>query len=382
MGIYRRKDKEGRYYGPWIIQYPYAIDPMTGKVKYTTEKVGYSKSLAERAFAKRMLEWEEKKHLGFEIKKRYTFGELIDWYLGLSKVKAKKSYRDDLCRSRPLKEAFGRIPADEIKPSMVEEFQHGLLKGHTNIRNKPLKPATVNRIIALMKRIYNLAMREELVDKNPCFKVSMLPENNKRDRVLSHEEFKRLISHLPEHAAQIVKTAYYTGMRAGEIFNLTWDKVNLKEGYIELSSEDTKTSEPRRIYLVPELKEMFLRLSKVRHLKHNHVFTYNGVPVKEIKRSFKSACKKAGIEDFRFHDLRHTFITNMRKAGVERSIIMKITGHKTMSMFERYNTVDSTDAQDALKRLGEFLTKPASGREITSLLLQDPAHSTPDNVNY
>jgi len=382
MGIYRRKDKNGKYYGPWIIQYPYAIDPMTGKVKYTTKKVGYSKRLAERAFAKRMLEWEEKKHLGFEIKKRYTFGELIDWYLGLSKVKAKKSYRDDLCRSRPLKEAFGRIPADEIKPSMVEEFQHGLLKGRTNIRNKPLKPATVNRIIALMKRIYNLAMREELVDKNPCFKVSMLPENNKRDRVLSHEEFKRLISHLPEHAAQIVKTAYYTGMRAGEIFNLTWDKVNLKEGYIELSSEDTKTSEPRRIYLVPELKEMFLRLSKVRHLKHNHVFTYKGVPVKEIKRSFKSACKKAGIEDFRFHDLRHTFITNMRKAGVERSIIMKITGHKTMSMFERYNTVDSTDAQDALKRLGEFLTKPASGREITSLLLQDPTHSTPDNVSY
>ena len=382
MGIYRRKDKNGKYYGPWIIQYPYAIDPMTGKVKYTTEKVGYSKRLAERAFAKRMLEWEEKKHLGFEIKKRYTFGELIDWYLGLSKVKAKKSYRDDLCRSRPLKEAFGRIPADEIKPSMVEEFQHGLLKGRTKIRNKPLKPATVNRIIALMKRIYNLAMREELVDKNPCFKVSMLPENNKRDRVLSHEEFKRLISHLPEHAAQIVKTAYYTGMRAGEIFNLTWDKVNLKEGYIELSSEDTKTSEPRRIYLVPELKEMFLRLSKVRHLKHNHVFTYNGVPVKEIKRSFKSACKKAGIEDFRFHDLRHTFITNMRKAGVERSVIMKITGHKTMSMFERYNTVDREDAQDALKRLGEFLTKPASGREITSLLLQDPAHSTPDNVSY
>ena len=381
MGIYRRKDKNGKYYGPWIIQYPYAIDPMTGKVKYTTKKVGYSKRLAERAFAKRMLEWEEKKHLGFEIKKRYTFGELIDWYLGLSKVKAKKSYRDDLCRSRPLKEAFGRIPADEIKPSMVEEFQHGLLKGHTNIRNKPLKPATVNRIIALMKRIYNLAMREELVDKNPCFKVSMLPENNKRDRVLSHEEFKRLISHLPEHAAQIVKTAYYTGMRAGEIFNLTWDKVNLKEGYIELSSEDTKTSEPRRIYLVPELKEMFLRLSKVRHLKHNHVFTYNGVPVKEIKRSFKSACKKAGIEDFRFHDLRHTFITNMRKAGVERSIIMKITGHKTMSMFERYNTVDSTDAQDALKRLGEFLTKPATKKKITSLLLQSPSSSAHDDVS-
>jgi len=83
------------------------------------------------------------------------------------------------------------------------------------------------------------------------------------------------------------------------------------------------------------------------------VFTYKGKPVKSIRNSFKRACKKAGIEDFKFHDLRHTFNTNMRKAGVERSVIMKITGHKTMSMFERYNTVDRDDAHEAIKRLDD-----------------------------
>jgi len=123
---------------------------------------------------------------------------------------------------------------------------------------------------------------------------------------------------------------------------------------------------------VPELKEMLLRPSKVRHLKHNHVFTYRGVPVKEIKRSFKSACKKAGIEDFRFHDLRHTFITNMRKAGVERGIIMKITGHKTTSMFDRYNTVDQEDALRAMEKLDGYLD--VERQKITSYLLQGEAY--------
>jgi len=380
MGVYRRKDKNGNPCGPWIIQYPYAIDPITGKTKYTTEKVGYGKRLAERAFAKRMLEWEKKKHLGLETKKDYTFRELVDWYLNLPKVQGKKSYKDDVSRANILKEVFGNHLAHEIKPAMVETFQHELLKRRCQRKKTTFRPASVNRVIALMKRIFNLAMREEFVDKNPCFKVSMLPENNKRDRVLTKEEFESLVSFLPQHAARIVTTAYYTGMRAGEIFGLTWDRVNLKEGFIDLEPEDTKTSEPRRIYLSPVLRDIFSQLSRVRHINHNFVFTYKGNPVKEIKSTFRSACKKAGIRDFRFHDLRHTFNTNMRKAGVDRSVIMKITGHKTMSMFERYNTVDKDDAQEAIKRLDEFLTKPSSKKVSTSILLQGSERENPPRV--
>ncbi len=117
---------------------------------------------------------------------------------------------------------------------------------------------------------------------------------------------------------------------------------------------------------------MFAEIGKVRHLKHAHIFTYQGNPVKNIKRSFARACREAGIADFRFHDLRHTFNTNMRKAGVDRSVIMKITGHKTMSMFERYNTVDGNDAQEAFRRLDDFLSKPVGLQKITLSLLQGP----------
>jgi integrase len=89
-----------------------------------------------------------------------------------------------------------------------------------------------------------------------------------------------------------------------------------------------------------------------------------------VQKSFYGSSKD--IEDFRFHDLRHTFNTNMRKAGVDRSVIMKITGHNTMSMFERYNTVDGNDAVEAGRRLDEFIMPPAPVGKVTAILLQGP----------
>ena len=90
MGVYRRKNKHGEPCGPWIIQYPVKVDPQTGKVRYTSEKSGHGKRLADLAFAQKMLEWEKKKHLGLEKRKDYLFRELADWYLTLPVAKKKK----------------------------------------------------------------------------------------------------------------------------------------------------------------------------------------------------------------------------------------------------------------------------------------------------
>ena len=224
--------------------------------------------------------------------------------------------------------------------------------------------ASVNREITVLKRMFNLAVREELTDKNPCWKVKSLAENNARDRILSPEELQRLISNLPNHAAQIIHFAYLTGMRAGEIFNLTWDKVDLKERAIRLEAADTKTSEPRVIYLNDEVLGILIEAGRVRGLGHNRVFTYKGRPIMGIRTAFLKACRRRGIENFRFHDLRHTFNTNMRKAGVDQSVIMKLTGHKTAAMFHRYNTVDTADAKEAYQKLEGFLDQEPE--EVTS----------------
>jgi integrase len=102
----------------------------------------------------------------------------------------------------------------------------------------------------------------------------MIPENNARDRILSPEEVDRLIFNLPKHAARIIHFAYLTGMRAGEIFNLTWDKVALKQRVIRLEAADTKTSEPRVICLNDEVLRILNDAGRVRGLGHNRVFTY------------------------------------------------------------------------------------------------------------
>ena len=167
--------------------------------------------------------------------------------------------------------------------------------------------------------------------------VKLLKENHERQRVLSHEEYFRLLTHCPEYLAPIVKTAYYTGMRRGEILNLTWDRVDLKEGFFHVQPEDCKTDEGRDIPLTAELVAMLKAM--LRGLPGIRVFTRDGEPINWVREGFESACRKACIDDFTFHDLRHTFINNQRLAGHDYFRIMAATGHKTLSVFKRYTTV-------------------------------------------
>ena len=157
---------------------------------------------------------------------------------------------------------------------------------------------------------------------------------------------------------------YYTGMRKGEIVNLTWDKVDLRHRMIRLDASDTKDSEKRDVPICDELYKMLLSTpNRIQGSGNdNHVFQYKGKPVKDIRSGLRKACKKAGITygrfvkgGFIFHDLRHTFNTYMRKAGVQESVIMDITGHSTRDMFDRYNKVDEDDTRKAIDQMSEFL---------------------------
>jgi integrase len=301
-----------------------------------------------------MVEWAEKKYLDIREESNLTFSQLVLWFLELPVVRQNKTIKHIERACRSLEECLGTTLVREIKPTMVETYQRQRAEGNSR-HGRPRSVASVNREITVLKRMFNLAVREELTDKNPCWKVKSLAENNARDRILSREDLQRLISNLPNHAAQIIHFAYLTGMRAGEIFNLTWDKVDLKGRAIRLEASDTKTSEPRVIYLNDEVLGILIEAGRVRGLGHNSVFTYKGRPIKGIRTAFLKACRRTGIEDFRFHDLRHTFNTNMRKAGVDQSVIMKLTGHKTAAMFHRYNTVDTADAKEAYRKLEGFL---------------------------
>jgi len=150
--------------------------------------------------------------------------------------------------------------------------------------------------------------------------------------------------------------AYQTGMRSGEILGLTWDRVDLKAGLIRLRAEDTKTDESRLIPMTAELTTLLKDRYKVRYLNENHVFLLKGRSVESIKTAFRVACRRAKVEGFRFHDFRHTAVTNKRRAGIDHLTIMRITGHKTLEVFKRYNSFLEADLKEAGCRFNTFLT--------------------------
>lgn len=364
MGVYQKyRDDKGRPTGPWFVKYPWRRDPRTFKVVYRTQKTSHSKKLATRFFRRKQDEFFRRDQQGLAIedpKPRIGFAGLMDWHLDQDVVKSKKSYNKDVQRAKVLTERFGHLIADEISQTQVMNYQAERQKETTQYGRR-VRPATVNREIALMRRAYNLGMDENLVSRNPCQRIKMLKEKNVRDGVLTWDELGRLRGELSPVAERVVMTAYHTGMRQGEILGLTVSKVNLEERYIDLSEDDTKDHERRRVYFCPELRDILRECLEARErvgVAHEYVFVRkNGKPVRSIRTAFEGACKRAGLEDFHFHDLRHTYNTDMRRAGVHDSVIMQQTGHATMEMFLRYNTVDEQDGREAVRKREEYLKK-------------------------
>jgi len=248
--------------------------------------------------------------------------------------------------------------------SDIENYQQKRL-------NQGKASATVDRETGVVKTAVFRACDDDLLGDRVKLlfqkvKSVLKRHGNARDVVLSPTQFEALLQHSPPHLKGVIACGYYTGMRRGEILGLTWDKVDLENRLIRLEATDTKDKEPRLIPICDELFEILK--DQPRALHHKHVFTYKGNPIStNFKRSFASACEKAGIPHGRktkggitFHDLRHTFNTNMRKAGVAESVIMKITGHSTREMFDRYNTIDADDAKNAIERFEGYLNRNSS----------------------
>ena len=177
---------------------------------------------------------------------------------------------------------------------------------------------------------------------------------------MTKDEYDRLLMNSPPHLRNIFVIGFWTGMRKSEIINLTWDKLKLKDYYIRLEAEDTKEQKAKDIPLSDEVVRMIKTIP--RHIRHNHVFLYNGKPIgRNFSTALKTACKESGIlwgrdikDGFIFHDIRHTFVTNMRKAGVSKSVRMSITGHAPKDMDDRYNKISLEDQHEAVKKLEVF----------------------------
>jgi integrase len=327
--------------------------------KQRLEFVGYSIKEAQDAMGKRRSQKRENRIFDIKPDSRMTFNELAKWYLDLAKVKALSSCWCVELSLKKFNSEFGDMIISHIKPVDLESYQ-----GMRRAEGKA--DSTIDREIgaaktAIIKAFDNNIVSGDTLKTFKVFKKLLNAISNARDRVLSVEEFQNLLNGSSAYLKPILLTGYCTGMRRGEILNLTWNKVDLRNRVISLSAQDTKDKEARTIPICEAL--MACLKSLPRSLNTRHAFLYRGEPVKRDFRSgLKIACKRAGItygrfkkDGFIFHDLRHTFNTNMRKAGVPESVIMEITGHSTRAMFDRYNTIDVEDTRRAVDQMGAYL---------------------------
>lgn len=254
----------------------------------------------------------------------------------------KRSWRTDVSRLKPIVAYFGSKMLSDISPFQIERYKierlrTPIVRGEDLKKSKPRSKASVNREIRLLSRIFTLAIASREASSNPVSQVKLLKGENRRTRYLLPEEEEKLMAQLDGkrgHIRLIVVVALHTGMRRGEIFRLRKEDVDFHRG--EIRATKTKTDEDRFIPMNETLRtELFNHISR---LSSEYLFANpeTGNPYTEIKRSFPTACRLAGIKDFRFHDLRHTAATRMAEASVDPFTIAAILGHKSLDMTVSY----------------------------------------------
>jgi integrase len=257
------------------------------------------------------------------VKPKRTWQEAVVRYLA---VKVNLRSIEDVRRiCRFLDPYLGQLTLDQINGDVVWSIVQGELR-------KGNKPATVNRYLATVRSLLRMARDEwQWIDSFP--KIRMLGGEVERDRWLTREEADRLIAACPDHLAVLVRFALATGCRAREITGLEWERVDLDRQTAWLNQ--TKNGTPRG---VPLNRDAVAVLEGERGKHPRYCFTFRGEPIRwQVSNSaWLTALKKAGIQDFRFHDLRHTWASWHRQAGTSCDELKDLGGWKTRQMVDRY----------------------------------------------
>jgi len=314
--------------------------------------------IAKRTLKKREGEIADGKIPGICFE-RISFDELARDLITDYRINKRKSQERSEFAVKHLTEFFGGMRVVNITTASVKEYIDKQMQSG-------LSNASINRELSALKRMLHLGARTTPPKVGRMPYIPMLKESNTRKGFFEYNEFVSLRNALPEYLKPVVTFAYHTGWRRAEILNLTWDKVDLKEGAVRLDPGETKNNDGRTIYLNDELlKEMHLLQSR-RLLGFPYVFHRDGHRIKDFRDAWCSACKKIGLQVKNvetdsmipaklFHDFRRTAVRNMVRAGVHERVAMAISGHKTRSIFDRYNIISQDDLKEAALKQERYL---------------------------
>jgi len=321
------------------------------------ERVG-PKALARKVYAKRKTEVHERRFFPESIGRRDTLlVDMIDDVVKRAKGRI-RAFSDYERYAKYWKEAFPGRTLAQIAPGDVERYQAE--------RIKTCAPATVNREVKFLKRVFNVAVADGLVAANPTNRVKLYRENNERVRFLTADEETKLREAMKPEDWPLVAFAIHTGMRQGEQFELRWSWVDFTTGMLTIPR--SKSGKLRRVPMNDTVRALLRELPsrgrselvfpskpvEHKHGRHKGKTVGGKSPVDArnfLHRAFLPALKRAKIDGMRWHDLRHTFASRLVMAGVDIRTVQELMGHASITMTQRYAHLSPSHQLDAVQKL-------------------------------
>jgi integrase len=279
---------------------------------------------------------------------RVTFEAIAADFIKDYEVNAKRSLRAAKLSKHHLTDFFGPDRALDITTERARQYI-------AKRQGEKASNASINRELAALKRMFSLSVQGGALSSKPY--IPRLEENNARQGFLDHAAFMALRENLVDYLKDPVTFLYFSGWRVSEMRSLEWRDVDLTGKIIRLRAEFSKNKEARPLPLTGELLDVLNRAKSNRRLDCPFVFHHKGKAVGDFRKAWRNAYKAATLGKVLVHDLRRTAVRNLVRAGVPERVAMSLSGHKTRSVFDRYNIVSESDLAQATERLQSHLEK-------------------------
>ena len=329
-----------RNQGPWWIEFYYRGKPIRESSK--SDRKGDAVRLLNRRR-------QEVDTGALVISRRILVSELLDDLLRDFETNGKSIEWARIVDAH-LRPFFGALVAADVGSNAIEAY---ILRR----RIKGVSNSTINRELMRLRRAYNLARESEPPKVARAPRMPRLTEPTPRKGFFEWDDFVIVRRELPEQLRPLVTFLHSTGCRVGESLKIIWPQVDFSERIIRLEPGETKNDEPRDLPVMNELYDMLVLQKERRdqfYASSPWVFSRNGRRIKDFRGAWEEACTRAGVKDRLVHDLRRTGVRNLVRSGVPEAVAMRISGHKTRSVFDRYNIVSGRDIREAALKLERY----------------------------
>ena len=307
---------------------------------------GDNRRLAEKLLRKRLGEVGLGKLIALDVE-RTSFEDLAKMLVADYQANGRKSLKRAQISLGHLRETFGSSRALSITTDKINAYIAERLKAKA-------KPATVACELAALKRIFTLGLQAGKIAQRPH--IPSIHVNNARAGFFEEPEFRAVLPHLPHYLRPLMTFCYLTGWRKAEVLGLKWSNVDFRAQEIRLEPGTTKNDQGRTFpfSVLPPLRDL-VYVQRERTAKDiPWVFHNAGRPILDYYGAWKKACAAAKLPGKLVHDLRRTAVRNLERAGVPRSVAMKLTGHLTESIYRRYAVVSPADLNAGVEKLARL----------------------------